>query len=154
MSAAFMKELILIAGLLIAGFSTTSFADDPEARPDVIDMSVPPFWMFSYEEFSDMQQAQKDFYLEKFVPLAAKVPGLEKISKEKMKDATEWFQSWNILRRKIYESCKDPALSKTCESLADVRVDALNLFANQKQENRHADREAEKEKKKKKSTSL
>nr|WP_295903293.1 hypothetical protein [uncultured Bdellovibrio sp.] len=137
-----LVTLLVMIGLLTMGFTSKAKAE--------IDMSEPPFWMPSYEEFNDLQPAQKDFYLEKFMPLVAKVPGLEKLSKEKMKDATEWFQTWNSVRRKLYEACQDSSIHATCEEIADVRIDALNMFANQKQENRLADREAAKEKEKKK----
>lgn len=147
-----LVKLILMVGFLTLGFSPmTSFAADTEAKPDIIDMSEPPFWMSSYEEFSDLQADQKEFYLDKFFPLSVKLPGLEKLSKEKLKDATEWFQSWNSLRRKVYEACREPGLNAACEEIADVRISALSMHANQKQENRRADREVAKEKKKKKS---
>lgn len=139
--------VVAVLGLLTTGFTSIAKAEDREARPEKIDMTAPPFWMSSYEEFNDLRPDQKEFYLEKLLPVAGKVPGLEKLTKEKLKEASEWYQSWNSLRRKLYEACHgNSSLSATCEQAADVRIAAINMYANQKQENRHAER-AEKKKK-------
>ncbi|MBO9665552.1 MAG: hypothetical protein J7501_01905 [Bdellovibrio sp.] len=154
-----LPSLVLVIAL---AFSLTSFAEevaappgaaakDKEAPGEQIDMSEPPYWMFSYEEFHDLQQMQKDLYMEKLLPNLAKVPRLDPVSKKELEDAGEWFQSWNRIQRKVYEACQDKEMLVTCEELSDIRLEALDMLSNKKLENRKADEIEAKSKKPKKS---
>ncbi|MDG0816916.1 hypothetical protein [Bdellovibrio svalbardensis] len=136
--------LLLAFCLLSLGLTSFAKASENVEQSESIDMSEPPFYMSSYDEFHDLQPEQKEFYLEKFLPLVnTKIPSLEKVSKEKLQEASEWHETWNSLRKKLYESCQDSSLKDSCEQIAEVRIKALNLFANQKEENRKADEEEE-----------
>ena len=126
-----------------------SAAKDVNAPGEEINMSEPPFWVSSYEEFQDLQKFQKEFYLEKLLPLLKEVPRLEPVSKKQLQEASEFFQEWNRIRKKIYEACQEKNMKKECTKIGDVRLQALNLLANQKLENRKADEESEKVKKSK-----
>lgn len=126
-----------------------SAAKDVNAPGEEINMSEPPFWVSSYEEFQDLQKFQKDFYIEKLLPLLKEVPRLEPVSKKQLQEASEFFQEWNRIRKKIYEACQEKNMKKDCAKISDVRLQTLNLLANQKLENRKADEESEKVKKSK-----
>lgn len=138
--------LLIALCLLSLGFTSQAKAadkSDKAEQAESIDMSEPPFYMSSYDEFHDLQPEQKELYLEKFLPLVnAKIPSLDKVSKEKLQEASEWHETWNSIRKKLYESCQDSNLTEACDQIADVRLQALNMFANQKEENRKADEEA------------
>ncbi|UOE99819.1 hypothetical protein [Bdellovibrio reynosensis] len=118
--------------LVFIGYLNLSMAADK------IDMSAPPFWMSSYDEFKDLRADQKEFYLEKLQVSLKSIPGLEKTSKSKLEEAAEWYQTWNSIRRKLYQACQDKELVKECEQIADIRIQALDMYGNQKLENRHA----------------
>lgn len=122
----------LIFILVLIGYLNLSIAADK------IDMSAPPFWMSSYDEFKDLRADQKEFYLQKLEGSLKTIPGLEKTSKEKLQEAAEWYQTWNSIRRKLYEACQDKDLSKECQEISQIRIQALDMYANQKLENRHA----------------
>jgi len=124
-------------------------AKDVNAPGEEINMSEPPFWVSSYEEFQDLQSFQKDFYLEKLLPLLKEVPRLEPVSKKQLHEASEFFQEWNRIRRKIYEACQEKGMKKDVGKIENVRFQALNLLSNQKMENRKAEEESEKVKKSK-----
>lgn len=129
-----------IAALLILCFASTSFAEEK-----YLDMSEPPFYMPSYDEFKNLQSDQKQFYLDKVLPLAKDLPNLGKLNKSQLDEASEWYEGWGDIRKKIYLSCqddKDKENEATCEKLIDLRVDAINLKANQKEENRDAEEKA------------
>lgn len=137
-----LKNLIISTLLL---FSFSAYAEKIElssvvapAASDEINMSEPPFWMSSYEEFKDLQQFQKDLYLEKLQPYLSKIPALDPVSKKQLLDATEWYQDWNRIRARVYRACQDKEMLKTCEEIADIRLQALDLLSNQKEENRKA----------------
>ncbi|MFM6928318.1 MAG: hypothetical protein ACKOX6_07630 [Bdellovibrio sp.] len=122
-------------------------AKDINAPGEELNMSEPPFWVSSYEEFQDLQKFQKDFYLEKLLPLLKEVPRLEPVSKKQLQEASEFFQEWNRIRKKIYEACQEKDMKKECRKIENIRLQALNLLSNQKLENRKADEESEKVKK-------
>jgi hypothetical protein len=137
-----LKHLIISSLLLL---SLSAFAEETElssvvapASSDEINMSEPPFWMSSYEEFKDLQQFQKDLYLEKLLPYLSKIPALDPVTKKQLQDATEWYQDWNRIRVRVYRACQDKEMLKTCEEIADIRLQALDLLSNQKEENRKA----------------
>lgn len=123
--------LVLCASLISMGMA---HAEDKDAMPEEINMSEPPFWMASYDEFKDLQKFQKDYYLEKLGPELRKVPSLEEISDSKIQEAGEWYRDWNIIMRKLYVACRDKSLEATCAKVAKVRIDALNAKSNWKSE--------------------
>jgi hypothetical protein len=137
------NSLIVVALLLI---SITSLAEEvdmsssvaPAQASDEINMSEPPFWMSSYDEFNDLQPIQKELYLEKLLPYLSEIPGLDPVSKKQLMESSEWHQGWNHIRKKVYMSCQDKERLKTCEEIADIRLQALDLLSNQKEENRKA----------------
>ncbi|XGC81428.1 hypothetical protein ACES2L_02880 [Bdellovibrio bacteriovorus] len=122
----------LIFILVFIGYLNSSLAADK------IDMSAPPFWMSSYDEFKDLRADQKEFYLQKLEVSLKAIPSLEKTSREKLNEAAEWYQTWNSIRRKLYEACQNKELLKECDQIAEIRLQALDMYANQKLENRHA----------------
>ncbi|AFY02678.1 hypothetical protein [Bdellovibrio bacteriovorus] len=103
-----------------------------------IDMNEPPFYMSSYDEFADLQQDQKDLYLQKLLTLKEKIPSLDYVNKEKLDEGSEWYATWDGMRKKLYNSCQEKELIPACEEFADLRIEVLNLHANQKEENRNA----------------
>lgn len=131
--------IILTLGELSLAAKEILPSQEPDSSP--INMSEPPFWMSSYDEFKDLQDSQKSYYLEKLLSAMEKVPALKTKTKEDLTEASEWYQSWNQIRKKIYEYCQDQTVLKTCEDIADIRLQALDMFANQKLENREPDRE-------------
>ncbi len=138
-----ISTFALLFALCLLSLGFTAQASGPVEQSESIDMSEPPFYMSSYDEFHDLQPEQKELYLEKLLPLmTAKIPSLEKVSKEKLQEASEWHETWNDLRKKLYESCQDKNLNEACDQIANVRLQALNLFSNQKEENRKADEES------------
>lgn len=102
------------------------------------------FWVSSYEEFQDFQKFQKDFYLEKLLPHLKEIPQLEPVSQRQLREASEFFQEWNRIRRRIYIACQDKEMKRECSKIGEIRLQTLNLLANQKLENRAATEESEK----------
>lgn len=92
-----------------------------------IDMENPPFWLFSFEEFSDLQEEQKSFYITNLHSKLSKVPSLKQKTKVQLSDALQTENSWDQIRRKVYEFCQKKSALKTCEGLADVRLQALDI---------------------------
>lgn len=149
-----VRTYLIVSAILLC--TTSSYADKSNksdivvpAATDEINMSEPPFWMSSYEEFNDFQPEQKEFYLEKLLPYLSKIPTLDPVSKKQLKDASEWFQDWNRIRKRVYMACQDKEMFKTCEEIADIRLQTLDMLSNQKEENRKANRAAQDAKKKK-----
>ncbi|QLY25648.1 hypothetical protein [Bdellovibrio sp. KM01] len=149
----FRNSLIVLALVFI---SISSLAEEvdmassvvPAPPSDEINMSEPPFWMSSYDEFHDLQSVQKEFYLEKLLPYLSGIPGLNPVSKKQLLEASEWYQGWNHIRKKVYVSCQDKERIKTCEEIANIRLQALDILSNQKEENRKANEYAKEEKSK------
>ncbi|WP_374029090.1 hypothetical protein [Bdellovibrio bacteriovorus] len=133
-------KLLLLGLLAFLMMGTASFASAEvlQVGEDKIDMAEPPFWMSSYDEFKDLRPEQKTFYLEALTKALPKVPSLEGTDKHTLEEAAEWYQSWNILRRKLYVSCHKSSLHETCQKIAALRKEALGMFANKKKENREA----------------
>ncbi|MBS1968863.1 MAG: hypothetical protein JSU04_01060 [Bdellovibrionales bacterium] len=132
---------IIVLNLLAASLAFASKDILPSQEPDStpIDMSKPPFFMSSYDTFHDLQDSQKDFYLANILPLLNKIPSLSQKTKKDLDEARDWYQSWDQIRKKVYEYCQDQTVQKTCDEIADVRLKTFDLFANQKYENRMAD---------------
>lgn len=110
----------------------------PSRDHSVINMEEPPFWLSSFEEFSDLRESQKEFYLKKLDTALDKVPALKGTTIEDLATATKSAEKWGALRLKIYEFCAEKAQSKVCENISEIRLQALDMFANQKEENRKA----------------
>lgn len=133
-----MKTLIknILSLVTFAVLLTVSFAQAQEIS--IVDMSEPPFWMSSYDEFNDLQTEQKDFYLEQLKKELIKFPKTAGVSSQTWEDAGDWYRSWGSIRVKVYQSCLNPEFRAQCDKLADLRVETLDFFANQKLENRAA----------------
>ncbi len=149
----YRNSLVVLALIFISISSLAQEVDlassvVPAAPSDEINMSEPPFWMSSYDEFNDLQPVQKEFYLEKLLPYLSEIPGLDPVSKKQLLEASEWHQGWNHIRKKVYMSCQDKERQKTCEEIADIRLQALDILSNQKEENRKANDYAKEEKSK------
>lgn len=100
-----------------------------ESTIQPVNFDVPPFYMFNYDEFSDLQSFQKDFYIEKFQLALAQVPALQNTTKENMKEAAEWAESWKQMQTKLYQFCGEKDSQKVCDDISDIRIQALDMFA-------------------------
>lgn len=138
-----MKALATVI-LMTVILPLSSFA---QVVPGKSELSEPPFWMMSYDEFVDLQIHQKDFYLRNVLPELTKLSAFKKFSAQKLDDAAAASKDWEALMTEVSVSCADKSLIKDCKALAEVREKAFDLEANQKDENRKA-LEAEKEAKK------
>lgn len=147
-----MKTLIALLSLILfvqvePANASKDLSPDADLGP-TINMSEPPFWMSSYDEFNDLQDDQKELYVKKLLPKLAGIPSLKETTKDQLKEASEWYQGWNSIRKKIYQYCLDTTVQTACEDIADVRLQALDMYANQKLENRRAAASEAKSKKK------
>ncbi|WP_413290287.1 hypothetical protein [Bdellovibrio sp. HCB337] len=131
-----MKPIKLFIVVVLVNFLAASLAmagkdilpsQEPDSSP--INMSEPPFWMSSYDAFKDLRESQKDYYLEKVLPLITQIPSLNKKTKKDLDEAREWYQSWDQIRKKVYIYCQDKSVEKTCNEIADVRLKTFDLFA-------------------------
>jgi len=137
-----MRSLLLVAVVLFSMMGVNhAFAETSSPTPTV-DLSEPPFWMPSYEEFSDLKPDQKSFYVNTLHPALSQIPALKTKTLDQLKEAGKWQESWDYIRTKIYQFCKDKENDKeaikTCEAIANVRTQTLAIHANQKLENREA----------------
>jgi hypothetical protein len=117
---------LFVANLAFAGKEILP-SQEPDSSP--INMSEPPFWMSSYDEFNDLKDSQKAVYLENLFPMLQKVPALSAKTKENLNEASSWHESWEHIRKKIYEFCQDKESLDTCKGFADVRIKAFDVFA-------------------------
>ncbi len=125
-----MRKLFLF--LLLAFSSTWASAqvipiifDKSEEKRD---LREPPYWISSYDEFNDLQDEQKKFYLLHLFPQLEKVPETKKMSTADLESASLWYQDWDRMRSKISKYCdqnKDPDL---CGEIADVRLQAFDVL--------------------------
>ena len=116
-----MKILWLVLALLLTMTSVRA------AEPAGLDMSEPPFWLSSYDEFKDLSKEQKAFYLGKLGPALEQIPSLKSMKKDQLLGASKNEEAWSELRKKVYASCKDKSVIKTCENFSAIRVHALEL---------------------------
>jgi hypothetical protein len=130
-----MRSLILAAVVLFSMMGV-NHASAETSTP--VDMSAPPFWMPSYEEFSDLQPDQKSFYVNTLHPALSQIPALKTKTLDQLKEAGKWQESWDYIRTKIYQYCQNKDVKKNCEAIAQVRTQALAMHGNQKLENREA----------------
>lgn len=93
------------------------------------DMSEPPFFMSSYDEFNDFQKEQKESYLKEMVLTFKEVPALKVHDAAKLEEASEWYASWDLIRKSVYDYCDENQTAKVCKNLADLRVKTLNDYA-------------------------
>lgn len=93
------------------------------------DMSEPPFIMSSYDEFNDFQKEQKESYLKEMVLTFKDVPALKVHDAAKLEEASEWYASWDLIRKSVYDYCDENQTAKVCKNLADLRVKTLNDYA-------------------------
>jgi hypothetical protein len=119
-----MKNIFSLT-LFFVSFLTSFEALAKEAR----DMSEPPFIMSSYDEFTDLQKEQKDLYLKELALSFKDVPSLKANDTAKLDEASEWYASWDLIRKSVYDYCDENAAAKVCEKLADLRVKTLNNYA-------------------------
>lgn len=123
--------------LLFSSYSVAQTSGTPN-------FSEPPFWLFSYEEFTDMQANQKKLYLRELMPLLKKVPEFKKIKESSVASWSANKTDWEEMMDKVYKHCSQKSAPKYCEKMADIRLKAINMEANQSEENRKAEVEAEK----------
>ncbi len=135
----FMLSLLLIflaSASLHLFFIQQAEADDEKASP--INLSEPPFWMFSYDELKDLKENQKSFYLKNIEAELKKISTLGKVTEDFLIEASQWYERWNILQRKVSRACLEKQSTNTCSKLARLRLQTLDLRSNQKLENRRA----------------
>jgi len=96
---------------------------------DVRDMSEPPFIMSSYDEFNDMQTEQKEAYLKALELNFKAIAPLKENDSKKLEEASEWYPSWNHIRKVVYDYCEEKEAEKNCEKLMDIRVKILSNYA-------------------------
>lgn len=94
-----------------------------------IDMSKPPFWLSSYDEMNRLRKSQKAFLVGKLDPIFESVPALKAYTKEKLQEALKDPDLWSEMRLKVYIYCADAPALKTCENLADIRLQAIDFDA-------------------------
>lgn len=119
-----MKTFVFVFTLFMSSILMSGEALAMEGR----DMSEPPFIMSSYDEFNDMQKEQKEAYL-KELEINFKDIGALKDKMGKLVEASEWYPSWNEIRKVVYSFCEEKHAAKTCEKLIDLRVKTLNNYA-------------------------
>lgn len=120
-----MKTFVFVLTFVFTSIAFSSVALAQEA----LNMSEPPFIMSSYDEFNDMQKEQKDAYL-KDLELAFKdIPALKVHTSEKLTEASEWYPSWDLIRKSVYEYCQENIASKNCEKITDLRIKALDSYS-------------------------
>lgn len=144
--------LAFVINVLASEYSQAAKVIDgsKESTIQAVNFDEPPFYMFTYDEFADLQSFQKDFYLEKFRVALAQVPALQNTTKENMKEAAEWADSWKQMQTKLYQFCGEKDSQKVCDDISDIRIQALDMFAlhQSKADRQAASIEAEAKKKK------
>jgi|GEM_PF-1791689 hypothetical protein len=115
-----LTVLVFVINVLASEYSHAATGYDP---------SVPPFYMMSYEEFGDLQQDQKDFYVEKFQVALAQVPALQNTTKKDIQEAAEWSSSWDRMGKKLYEFCGEKDSQKVCDNISDIRMQTFDIYA-------------------------
>lgn len=130
------KSLLVLLALIHFGASQLAFAEKkvtatpkPSSTATAIDMYAPPFWVSIYEEYSELHEKQKSYYLKNLLPVLHKVPALKKMTDVQLLDASMTAESWNKMRVKVYEFCQRKSNKKTCEELADVRIKMLEILS-------------------------
>lgn len=135
-----MKTLLVTSLLLV--LSLQAFAQPVTGRsanePSSVNFEEPPFIMFSYDEFSDVRDVQKKAYLESFMKKVTRLPSLETLKPAQLEEASVWEESWVALMEKTYSDCQLKENDAVCRDLTQIRLDVLDLYANQKLENREA----------------
>lgn len=124
-------RILRLMTLFVVFFSVEiAMADKPviTAAPVTIDYSAPPFWLASYDEFKNLKQQQKAFYLGKLYPEFNKIPALKATTRGALIESSRVSDQWLEIRKKLYEYCADKSVVKTCDEIADLRVQALNYF--------------------------
>jgi hypothetical protein len=122
-----MKTVWLAAALLFALHTAASAVEPAE-----IDMSEPPFWVSSYDEFKDLSKEQKAFYIGKLGSAIKLIPSLKKMKKDDFLQASKDEEAWSEMRKKVYLYCADKTVVKNCESFAAIRKQALELGLSRK----------------------
>lgn len=125
--------MMLISSVIVTSKSVARSSEKQEEFP--LNMNEPPFWMSSYDEFHNLRKDQREFYTKELLKEFKKVPALSNITVAKMTEASDWYEGWNEIRRKLYVACLEQSLQKTCDEFADLRVQTLNMYANQNEKN-------------------
>lgn len=94
-----------------------------------IDMSKPPYWLSSFDEMNRLRKSQKAFLVGKLEPVFEKIPSLKEFTKAKLQDVIKDPDRWSDLRMKVYIYCSDTAALKTCENLAEIRLQTFDVDA-------------------------
>ncbi|WP_413291277.1 hypothetical protein [Bdellovibrio sp. HCB337] len=117
---------LFVAFLLSIGFVHFAKAVEPAKS---IDMSKPPFWLSSYDEMNRLRKSQKAFLIGKLAPVFEKTPALKEFTQNKLLEVIKDPDRWSDLRLKVYTYCADPAALKTCQNLADIRLETFDVDA-------------------------
>lgn len=127
-----MKSLMSLLALMLLLQVQPAMAKDLSPDADLgptINMSKPPFWLSSYDEFNDFQEDQKEHYVEELLPKLSAIPNLKEMSKAQLQEASEWYQGWNSMRVKIYQYCLDKSTKPVCEDIGNVRIEVLEMHS-------------------------
>lgn len=114
---------------LLSLFSVSALTSFEAFAKEARDLSEPPFIMSSYDEFSDLQKEQKETYLQGLILNFKSVPSLKEYDATKLDEASEWNESWDLIRKSVYNYCDDNGTMKVCAELADLRVKTLETYA-------------------------
>lgn len=128
--SAVMRSLTIVILLILSGLAN---AKGPVKK---INFSEPPFWMASFEEFSDLRKAQKELYLNGLLSQINKTKGLRQVNQSEILAASKKSADWEKLMTLIYEFCGEVKNKKTCFEIAQVRIKTLEAYGNDRLENR------------------
>lgn len=113
----------LLAFLLSIGFVHSALAAESSAT---IDMSKPPYWISSFDEMNRLRKSQKAFFIGKVGPVFEKIPALKEFTTTKLQETIKDPDSWSEFRMKVYVYCAEATAAKTCENLADIRLQTID----------------------------
>lgn len=143
-----MKSLMSLLGLVLLLQAQPVMAKDLSPDADLgptINMSEPPFWVSSYDEFNDFQDDQKELYVKKLLPKLSAIPALKEMTKSQLQEASEWHQGWNSMRVKIYHYCLDKSTQPVCDDIESVRGEVLDMYSHSGREGAEREPADEKE---------
>lgn len=139
-----MRHWVLLVVLLLSPWVQA------QAAKDSLSLDNPPFYLPNHEELTQFDEEQKAFFFSRIEGLLQKVPALQKLTRDDLLQSLDWDDKWLEIMTAFYRACKNSAeLQKTCERAADVRLETLMKKANQKLENREAEKKAKASQKKK-----
>ena len=120
-----MKKIAFV----VTVFAISMMASIEALAKDVRDMSKPPFIMSSYDEFNDMQKEQKEAYLKALELSFKAIAPLKENDSKKLEEASEWYPTWDHIRKVVYDYCEAKDAEKNCDKLIDLRIKILSNYA-------------------------